>query len=188
MLRFIDIDVTKPDFQSLKAAAELLEQDYPVVFPSDTTYGILMRFTAENAARLHTIRRENTDKPFLVVISEDFDWQQLVKADGLPQENLGAVNDYWPGPVTLVFTKAVSLSYPPADSIAIRMPSAENNRAFHTLVQLCDFPIMAPSFNLPGEPVILDQKTGADRNTSQRREIHCGFQPRAPHAPLRRRG
>lgn len=153
-MRFIDFDVKKPDFQTLKAAAELLADDYPVVFPSDTTYGILMRHSADNAARLHALRRENTDKPFLLVISEDCDWHALTLADALPRENLAAVATYWPGPNTLIFPKHESLSYPTADSVAIRMPAAEHNKAFHTLVQLCDFPVMAPSFNRPGEPVI----------------------------------
>lgn len=162
-MRFIDFDVKKPDFQTLKAAAELLADDYPIVFPSDTTYGILMRFTPENAAQLHTLRRENTDQPFLVVVSEDFDWQSLVQVDVLPSQNRDAVNTYWPGANTLLFPKAVSLSYPAGDTIAIRMPAAEANRAFHTLVQLCDFPVLAPSFNRPGEPVILKQAEGAEK-------------------------
>lgn len=160
-MRFIDIDIRKPDIQSLQAAKELLADDYPVVFPSDTTYGILMRFSPENAARLHTLRRENLEKPFLVVIAEDFDWQSLTNTDALPQENREAVEKFWPGANTLLFTKAASLSYPATGSIAIRMPAAESNRAFHILVQLCDFPVLAPSFNRPGEPVIVEKEAGA---------------------------
>ncbi len=170
-MRFIDFDVQKPDFQTLKAAAELLADDYPVVFPSDTTYGILMRFTPENARRLHAIRRENTDKPFLVVVSEDFGWQSLIQADALPRENRAAVDAYWPGANTLVFTKAPSLTYPAGDSIAIRMPALESNKAFHTLIQLCDFAVLAPSFNRPGEPVILNKAEGIEKFP----EIEYGF-------------
>jgi L-threonylcarbamoyladenylate synthase len=162
-VRFIDFDVQKPDFQTLKAAAELLADDYPVVFPSDTTYGILMRFSSENAARLHAIRRENTDKPFLVVVSEDFGWQSLTEADALPRENFAAVESYWPGANTLVFAKAAGLAYPVTDSIAIRMPAIESNKAFHTLIQLCDFPVMAPSFNRPGEPVIVTKAEALEK-------------------------
>ena len=162
-MRFIDFDVKKPDFQTLKAAAELLADDYPVVFPGDTNYGILMRFTPENAERLHALRRENTDKPFLVVVSEDFDWQALVKTDALPRQNRDAVNTYWPGTHTLIFPKADTLAYPPADSIAIRMPAAETNRAFHTLIQLCNFPLLAPPFNRSGEPAITTQAEGTEK-------------------------
>jgi L-threonylcarbamoyladenylate synthase len=180
---FIDIDVTKPDIQSLQAAAELLEQGYPVVFPSDTTNGILMRFTPENAAKLHALRREDSTKPFLVVVSEDSDWRSLINADAMPRENLDTVLHSWPGPTTLVFSKAGTLSYPAAESIAIRMPSAENNKAFHTLIQLCDFPVMAPSFNRPGEPVITDKKTAAEKFPEiQYAFWDVRFQPQPPSA------
>lgn len=153
-VRFIDFDTAKPDLQTLKAAEELLQKDYPIVFPSDTTYGILMRYSPENAAALHSLRRENTDKPFLLVISEDYDWESLIEPHALPPENEADVENFWPGSNTLIFAKNPELRYPPADSIAIRMPAASANRAFHTLIQLCDFPVMAPSFNRPGEPVI----------------------------------
>jgi tRNA A37 threonylcarbamoyladenosine synthetase subunit TsaC/SUA5/YrdC len=122
-----------------------------------------MRFSAENAARLHALRRENLNKPFLVVIAEDYDWQSLTDADVLPAENRTAVEKFWPGANTLLFAKAAALSYPATGSIAIRMPAAESNRAFHTLVQLCDFPVLAPSFNRPGEPVITDKAAGAEK-------------------------
>lgn len=182
-MRFIDIDIVKPEFQSLKAAAELLADDYPVVFPSDTTYGILMRFTPENAAKLHALRREDAAKPFLLVVSEDADWLGLTQADVRNDENRDAVATYWPGPNTLLFPKAKTLSYPATDTIAIRMPALESNRAFHTLIQLCDFPVMAPSFNRPGEPVITTKAEALEKFP----EIEYAFwderyQPGAPSA------
>lgn len=162
-MRFIDFDTAKPDFQTLKAAEELLQKDYPIVFPSDTTYGILMRYSPENAAALHSLRREDTGKPFLLVISEDFDWESLIKSSSLPPENEADVENFWPGTNTLIFGKNPGLEYPPGDSIAIRMPAAAANRSFHTLIQLCDFPVMAPSFNHPGEPVIVDKRVAAEK-------------------------
>lgn len=162
-MRFIDFHTTKPDFQTLKAAEELLGKDYPIVFPSDTTYGILMRFSPENATALHKLRRENTDKPFLVVVSEDYDWESLTEKGSIPPENMKFTDSHWPGANTLIFGKASGLKYPPADSIAIRMPAAAANRSFHTLIQLCDFPVMAPSFNHPGEPVITEKNVAQEK-------------------------
>ncbi|HRP68124.1 MAG TPA: Sua5/YciO/YrdC/YwlC family protein [Turneriella sp.] len=160
-MRFIDIDTQKPQFDAIKAAAELLADDYPLVFPTDTTFGILMRFTVENAARLHALRRDDLSKPFLAVLSEDFNWKSLVNADFLSHENIHYVETYWPGTNTLLFPKAKHLAYPTGNRIALRMPAVENNRAFHTLVQLCDFALMAPLFNRPGEPVITTRNEAA---------------------------
>lgn len=162
-MRFIDFDTAKPDFQTIKAAEELLQKDYPIVFPSDTTYGILMRYSVENAAALHSLRRENKEKPFLLAISEDYDWESLVDSRRLQPENEADVENFWPGTNTLIFAKNPELAYPPSDSIAIRMPAAAANRSFHTLIQLCDFPVMAPSFNHPGEPVITEKKVAQEK-------------------------
>lgn len=158
-MRVIDIDVTKPELQSVRAAQELLEQDYAIVFPSDTVYGLLMRYSAENAARLHDLRREERSKPFLLVVSEDFDWKSLTAEVSSEQADFAA--NLWPGPNTMVLPKSPALSYPEGVTIALRMPALTTNRAFHTLVQLCDFPLLAPSLNKAGEPTLADRATAA---------------------------
>jgi L-threonylcarbamoyladenylate synthase len=182
-MRFIEIDTKKPDMESLRAAIDLLEQDYPIVFPSDTTYGILMRFSPVNAHFLHQLRRSDTTKPFLVVVSEDFPWHELIATSAAGTEFSAFAAQYWPGPNTLLFPKAPGLAYPPAETIAIRMPAETTNRAFHTLLQLCDFPIMAPSFNLPGKPIIA-QQTEAEASFPEIEYAFwdAHFEPSAPSA------
>jgi len=153
-MEFLDIDCRKPNLELLKAALDLLEKDYPIVFPTDTVYGILIKYSEPNAQKLHALRRADLSKPFLAVISEDFNLKQLVDRTKLKPSAENFLDAHWPGKVTCILPKHPSLRYPSGDTIAIRMCAHLDNTAFHTLVQMADFPLLAPSLNRAGEPLI----------------------------------
>ncbi|MBV6492362.1 MAG: Threonylcarbamoyl-AMP synthase [Turneriella sp.] len=162
-MQFIDTDTKRPESGLIQKAANFLRDNYPIVFPTDTTWGILMRMDAINAEKLHKLRRENLSKPFLAVIPEGFDWKSLVDTNKLPKENFGKVNNFWPGTNTLLFPKALHLRYPQGSSIALRMPAYIDNPAFNLLLKMCNFPLLAPSFNRPGESVILTKEEAIEK-------------------------
>lgn len=62
-MRVIDLDVTKPELQAVRAAQELLDANYPIVFPCDTMHCILMRYSAENAKSLYELTAQKNTFP-----------------------------------------------------------------------------------------------------------------------------
>lgn len=111
-MRFLDIDLDRPDFQTLRAAQELIEDNQPILFPGESGILLILRFSPSNRQTM-AARAGITGKDGLaLVVAEDFDM-------------------------------ADSLSY----GIPVQMPDVAKNRAFHTLVQLCD----APLITLPAE-------------------------------------
>lgn len=164
-MRIIDLDVTKPELQAVRAAQELLDANYPIVFPCDTIHCILMRYSAENAKTLHALTGQI--KPFPVLLSEDADWQKLA-APGAPVDL--AMRE-WPGPNLLVLPKSAAQAYPEGETITLSMPALGSNRAFHTLVQLCDFPLLAAPL-AKGETAAITDRSTAENVFS---EIEYGF-------------
>jgi tRNA A37 threonylcarbamoyladenosine synthetase subunit TsaC/SUA5/YrdC len=155
-VRIIDLDETKPELQAVRAAQELLEANYPIVFPCDTMHSLLMRYSAENAKTLHALTGQTA--PFTVLLSEDADWQKLAATLSAAQADL--VMRAWPGPDRLVLPKSSALAYPEEQTITLSMPALGSNRAFHTLVQLCDFPLLAaPLVRAPG--TVIAERTAA---------------------------
>ena len=131
-MRLIDLETAKPEFQALKAAQELLDQNYTILFPCDTGHRLLARAGLSTAVN----PPENYAE---FVVSEDCDWQKFVRSQ--PEGAADFVSERWPGSVTLIFARAETEALAAGDKIALRMPAASPNRGFHTLVQLCDFPL-----------------------------------------------
>lgn len=103
-MQVIDIDIHKPDFQTLRAALELLADDYLIVFPAERGPALLSRFSMANRERMAGMLRGVT---LQLAVAEDSDENTLSHV-GLP----------------------------------LFKPDHTRNRAFHTLVQLCDFPVL----------------------------------------------
>jgi hypothetical protein len=106
-VRFIEIDLDKPDFQSLRAAQELIDDDHSILFPGETGILLLMRFSITKAERLRVQFARAEQNTATLFVAEDFDI-------------------------------AESQNYP----MPVQMADAAKNRAFHTLVQLCDAPLI----------------------------------------------
>lgn len=170
-VRFIEIDTTRPDFQSIKAAQELLEQDYPIVFPGSAGYVLLLQHNEKKAQPFANVLGAAVNPPPTLFMSEDTDWQRFVNADCLTHGILELVNKSWPGPDTLSLPKAAQFAYPPSETIALKMPPATPNRAFHTLLQLCDFAVLGISLKDLG----LSTTDGRDRIAALLPLVEYGF-------------
>jgi hypothetical protein len=104
-VKFLDIDIHKPDFQTLKAALELLADDYVILFPADVGQSIVCK--AANPARAKFSAIVSSPDKLRLAIAEDMDREKLAQGDITPY-----------------------------------LPDYDANRAFHTLVQLCDFALL----------------------------------------------
>jgi L-threonylcarbamoyladenylate synthase len=134
----------------LPRAITCLKEGVPIVFPTETVYGLgASIFIPDALKKIFAIKGRPADNPLIVHVSSI---EQAVSLSvDLPEAFYQLSRLFWPGPLTLVVKKNsmvsdfVSGGLP---TIAIRMPS---NKIALRLIEAVG-PIAAPSANLSGRP------------------------------------
>ena len=135
------------------------------VMPTDTIYGIVASaVNAEAVRRIHEIKNRPEDKRLIVLIGNR---GQLPALGVIPNEKeIQALNEFWPGPVSIILSTDESLPHLHADdaTLGVRLPAETWLRQFINQTG----PIVATSANLSGEPtpnsieIIKQQLPGLD--------------------------
>jgi tRNA threonylcarbamoyl adenosine modification protein (Sua5/YciO/YrdC/YwlC family) len=131
----------------VQAAADVLNQPGAIaVIPTDTVYGVVARAVDQVAVkRLYELKHRHQKPGTLVAASID----QLVTL-GIPRRYLTAVEQYWPGAISVVIPSGLKLEYLDSGkhSLAIRIPDHAD------LLRLLEQtgPLLTSSANMPGEP------------------------------------
>lgn len=116
------------------------------VLPTDTVYGLVCSaYSEQSVQRLYQLKSREMKPGTLVAANID----QLVQL-GIPRRYLTAVEQYWPGPVSIVVPLGLKLPYlhQGKGSIAIRVPS---DVQFNRLIEQTG-PLLTSSANQPGQP------------------------------------
>ena len=116
------------------------------VIPTDTVYGVVARAVDELAvARLYDLKKREAKPGTLIAASID----QLADL-GIKQRYLTAVQQFWPGAVSVVIPCGDELTYlhHGLRSLAVRIPSDSVLREFLEK----SGPLLTSSANHPGEP------------------------------------
>lgn len=127
----------------------------PVIFPTDTIYG-LGAFFDDNVANDKIFHMKNRDKnrPFPLIIS-NFDHLEKLKTD-IPDAHKWIIKKFWPGKFTFILKTSLKLNYCTAEGkIAVRMIESGYLRE---VVEYFDTPLTATSANLSDEPYDNDPK------------------------------
>jgi len=136
---------------SIPAAVELLRRGEPVVFPTETVYGLGADvFNPVSIAKIFTIKRRPADNPLIAHIADPS--EALVLADGIPQAFWRLAERFWPGPLAIVLRKrsdVPDIATAGLQTIGIRMPAHEGALE---LIRQFGKPLAAPSANLSGRP------------------------------------
>jgi len=145
----ITIDQNNPDKQALHVAARSIMQGGIVVYPTETVYGIGVRFDDQQALqRLFELKNRDQHKPVLLLLSRADDLVRI--SSHVPPEAQILTERFWPGPLTLVVPAAENLSElvtAGGSTIGCRMSS---NASAAGLVLACGLPITSTSANLSG--------------------------------------
>lgn len=138
------------DFE-LGTAIQSLKNGDPVVFPTETVYGLgAPIFNEEAIQKIFLIKNRPRDNPLIAHISKMKEAYYLAEELGEIFELLAKA--FWPGPLTLIAKKRmivsdlVSAGHP---TIAIRMPK---HKLARKLIKGVGEPLVAPSANLSGRP------------------------------------
>lgn len=134
-------------------AAEWLRHGYPVVFPTDTVYGVgVMPFDEAAIERLYAVKGRPADKGIPILLSGEADLEKV--AGPVPPEARELIDHFWPGPLTLILPRLAGLpdAISPNANIAVRIPDHPVARA---LIREAGGAVATSSANLSGmEPAL----------------------------------
>jgi L-threonylcarbamoyladenylate synthase len=162
--------IVLPDEAGLRRAVEILQADSVVAFPTETVYGLGANALSEKAvAEIYRLKRRPSWNPLIVHVAN------VAAARSLAEDWPDLANElaarFWPGPLTLVVTRARHLTgMGAADAtVAVRVPAHD---VALRLLEACRLPLAAPSANrseslspttaqhvlrsLPEVPLVLD--------------------------------
>jgi L-threonylcarbamoyladenylate synthase len=140
------VDPLRPDPGALAPAAEALRRGGLVAFPTETVYGLGAHALDPAAvARIFAAKGRPGYNPLIVHAASAREARRLAAAWPPEAERLAAA--FWPGPLTLVLPKHVSV--PDAvtaglPTVALRVPAHPVARA---LLEAAGVPVAAPSAN-----------------------------------------
>ena len=134
-------------------AARALAQEHLAVLPTETVYGLGALATSATAVgRIFTTKNRPADHPLIAHVLNDK--AAIAWARNVPPFAHSLMNEFWPGPMTLVFprsSRAADFITGGQDSVAIRVPGSPITRdVLQELCSLRDDPfsaIAAPSAN-----------------------------------------
>ncbi len=131
-------------------AASILRAGGLVVFPTETVYGLGGDATRDEAAKkIYAAKGRPSDNPLIIHIANPADAEEYAVTNALYYRLAKA---FMPGPLTIILPRKNTIPKSTTgglDSVAVRCPL---HPVAHKLIELCGFPIAAPSANLSGKP------------------------------------
>lgn len=150
-MRIIKIDQVTPDPLVVSEIAELLKAGAVIAYPTDTFYGLGADIYNETAIkRIFEIKGRLDDKPLLILISEKKELIPLIASGKISGVSGRFINEFWPGPLTLVFNASDIISDKltgGTGKIGIRLP---DQNCCRLLIKRLGVPITATSANISG--------------------------------------
>ncbi len=141
--------ISTNDPQAISTAAHILAQDGVIAFPTDTVYGIGVRFDSETAIqKLFKIKGRDFNKPIAILLGNLEDFQKV--AIHIPLSAYQLAEKFLPGALTLIVPKhpALPSSISTFPTIGIRIP----NHPFAISLLNQVGPLAVTSANLSNHP------------------------------------
>lgn len=146
----LEVNPENPDVKTLDRAVEALRQGGVIAYPTETFYGLGVDATNEKAiARLFAVKGRDFRNPVPVIIGAESGLQHT--AADIPSVTAELAARFWPGPFTMVFAAAASVSArltAGTGKIAIRVSSHPVSRL---LAQRLSSPLTSTSANRSGQ-------------------------------------
>lgn len=142
--------VYAPAEDDLICAADLLRGGGLVAIPTETVYGLgVNALLPEAAPKVYIAKGRPSDNPLIIHLADAADAGRYAATCDAYYKLAEA---FMPGPLTVILPKKDCISDVVTgglSTVAVRVPS---HPIAHRLIELCGFPIAAPSANLSGRP------------------------------------
>lgn len=135
---------------AVEQAAVLLKRGRLVIFPTDTLYGIgADAFNSEAVAILYAAKQRPRSKGIPILLADPEDLDRV--AQELPPRARSLIENFWPGPLTLVVPRRLALpdNVSPNANVAVRVP---NNDVARSLIRAAGGAVATSSANKTGRP------------------------------------
>ncbi|MCA9898155.1 MAG: threonylcarbamoyl-AMP synthase [Anaerolineales bacterium] len=132
----------------MQAAAEARAGNL-IVIPTDTLYGLACdAFNPEAVRLIYAAKQRPYSKPIPILLADSSDLPRVVRS--VPPVAQAFINQYWPGPLTILLPKHPDLPEEITDnnSVAIRIPDSEVGRA---IIRATGGAMAVTSANLTGQ-------------------------------------
>lgn len=136
--------------EHIHAVATLLKAGEPVVFPTDTVYGVgTNAFSHHGIDKLYGAKVRESDKGIPILLA-DIDDLNKVAADFPPLASELA-QAHWPGALTIIVPKNPNLpeNISPNNGVAVRIP---DHKLCRDLIRAAGGALAATSANISGQP------------------------------------
>jgi len=151
MTTIIKIDPDKPEAERIDEAVAILKSGGVIAFPTETFYGLGADARDETAIdKIFGIKGRDFKNPILVVIGDRVHLDAF--AADVPMQARKLMDRLWPGPLTIIFRAATSVSpklTAGSGKIGIRLTSHPIATA---ISKRLGGPVTATSANLSGAP------------------------------------
>jgi len=151
MTTIIKIDPDKPEAERIDEAVAILKSGGVIAFPTETFYGLGADARDETAIdKIFGIKGRDFKNPILVVIGDRVHLDAF--AADVPMQARKLMDRFWPGPLTIIFRAATSVSpklTAGSGKIGIRLTSHPIATA---ISKRLGGPVTATSANLSGAP------------------------------------
>lgn len=134
----------------LAAAVDALSAGEPVIFPTDTVYGLGVAVgKAMTPELLYDLKRRDHGKPVAWLVSDP--GALALYGTAVPAFAQALARTFWPGPLTLIVRAAPDVPEPfraQGGTIALRMP---DNELALSLIERVGVPLATTSANISGQ-------------------------------------
>jgi L-threonylcarbamoyladenylate synthase len=153
--RILTVNRQMPEWEHIKAAADVITSGGVVCLPTDTTYGFAASVYFRDAIdRLRAMKGRGPLDPFVIIASDMGMVSELVTR--ITPRHRRLVEIYWPGPLTIVFEasdRVPDYLVGTDGTVALRIP---NDMLTQSVLRACSQPLAAPSANLHGRRPALE--------------------------------
>ena len=146
---YVDKDVDEYDPQIVDIGDKLRAGEV-IAFPTETVYGLGANAKDSDAVRkIFEAKGRPSDNPLIVHIATREQLHDLVGE--LNQQSEQLIDQFWPGPLTMIFPRKGGISdyVTSLPTIAVRMP---DHAIALAIIKAAGVPIAAPSANRSGKP------------------------------------
>ena len=147
----LTVDAFNIDSLKIKKAADVIKEGGLVAFPTETVYGLgADALNPVAVAKIFEAKNRPLNDPLIVHIADKEDLLRL--SAEVYKITLDLVDEFWPGPLTLVLKKSQdmpSIVTAGLETVAVRMP---DHPVALSLIRESQTPIAAPSANIFGKP------------------------------------
>ncbi len=155
--RQLVIDPVQPEHSLLSEVAEVLRTGGVIAFPTDTSYGLGVNpYNKAAVNKVYKLKGRDFNNPLLLLINDIRQLDELAR--DVSPNTWKLIEDFWPGPLTLILhanEKLRKFQVGSSGKVGVRLP---DNILARAIVSAVEFPVTATSANPSGKPSVFSAR------------------------------